>query len=396
MKNASWIKPERDLGKVCPIFKKSFTIEKKVKSAKLNISARGLFYAELNGNKIGNRYLTPGWTSYHKRIQYEEFDITNYLKDSNCLTVVLSKGWYLGRMSTGEGWTNPEKFTYEGREGAVIAQLSIKFFDGTSKVIYSDTSWECSESAYRMCDIYDGVIYDSGFEPDYSIKTIVANDNSTEKLVRRQGEPVIANEIIKPKNIFKTPKGETVIDFGQNLAGVLSISLSARKGEECDFSFGEVLDRDGNFYNANYRDALCYYKYTCCEGRQTFTPELTFYGFRYVRVNKLPVPVQEADFAAIVLHTRMQRTGYFTSSDQILNKFYNSIIWSQKSNFIDVPTDCPQRDERIAWSGDAQLFCRVGSLNFDTKNFYRKWLRDMRLEQGEDGWVPNMAPSVDT
>lgn len=396
MINALWIKAERDLGDICPIFKKDFSIDKKVKTATLKISAGGLFFAELNGKKVGDKYLTPGWTSYHKRIQYEEYDVTAFLCHSNTVAVTLAKGWYLGRMSTGEGWTRPEEYTYKGRQNAIIAELHITFFDGTDKSVATDLSWKCAESSYRLCDIYDGIIYNAAFEPNYSIRTVIAGNMPTDKLVKRQGDPVVANEKIKPQSIFKTPNGETVIDFGRNISGVLSISLSAHEGDKCDFSFGEVLDRDGNFYNANYRDALCYYKYTCREGNQNFTPEMTYYGFRYVRINKLPIPPEMVDFTAVVLHTKMERTGYFNSSDTVLNKFFDSIIWSQKGNFLDVPTDCPQRDERIAWSGDAQLFCRVGTLNFNAKKFYRKWLTDMRLEQGEDGWVPNMTPSVDT
>ena len=385
MLNADWIKPEKDFGLACPIFLKHFKVNKKVKSASLKISAKGVYTTTLNGQKIGNAYMTPGWTVYPKRIQFQEYDITDLLKEENSLLVTLARGWYGGRISG----DNAQK-----RECAIIAEAVINFTDGTVQSIKSDSSWMCSYSNITFCDIYDGQIYDANIPQHFNIKTVTADNNNLSVLVPQQGAPVIQNERIKPIKIIRTPAGETVLDFGQNLTGIIEVSINAKKGETVSLSFAEILDKNGNFYNANYRSAKCLYKYICREGLQTFAPELTFYGFRYIRIDEFPsTAVNSEMFTAVVLHTEMEQTGRISSSDALLNQLFNNIIWGQKGNYLDIPTDCPQRDERQGWLGDAQVFVRTASYNFNVQNFFRKWLTDMRLSQNQDGSIPSVVPA---
>ena len=385
MLNADWIKPEKDFGLACPIFLKHFKVNKKVKSASLKISAKGVYTATLNGQKIGNAYMTPGWTVYPKIIQFQEYDITDLLKEENSLLVTLARGWYGGRIS-GDNAKN--------RECAIIAEAVINFTDGTVQSIKSDSSWMCSYSNITFCDIYDGQIYDANITHNFNIKTVTADNNNLSVLVPQQGAPVIQNERFKPIKIIYTPAGETVLDFGQNLTGIVEISVNAQKGETVSLSFAEILDKNGNFYNANYRSAKCLYKYICREGLQTFAPELTFYGFRYIRIDEFPsTPVNSEMFTGVVLHTEMEQTGRISSSDALLNQLFNNIIWGQKGNYLDIPTDCPQRDERQGWLGDAQVFVRTASYNFNVQSFFRKWLTDMRLSQNQDGSIPSVVPA---
>ncbi|MBQ8649333.1 MAG: family 78 glycoside hydrolase catalytic domain [Clostridia bacterium] len=393
MLKANWIKVKENLGDVCPIFERKFTLRGKVKSATLRVTARGVYMAEINGKRVGDFILAPGWTVYEKRIQVQTYDVTHLLQNENNLHIHTAKGWYLGRICGAGNWNRNS--LAENRECAVIAELNINYTDGTSELIGTDSDWSVAESKLRFCDLYDGEIYDASFTPEFKYHTVVADNNDFSVLVPQQGEKVIEQERIKPVALIHTPKGETVIDFGQNLTGYLEISLNAHKGEAVEFSFAEILDKDGNFYNGNYRSAKALYSYTCKEGEQTHKPTLTFYGFRYVRIDKFP----QRDFAleqftAIVLHSEMKRTGKIETSDPMLNQLFSNIIWGQKGNFLDVPTDCPQRDERLGWTGDAQVFVKTASYNFDVQRFFTKWLTDMSLSQGEDGRVPAVIPNV--
>lgn len=197
--------------------------------------------------------------------------------------------------------------------------------------------------------------------------------------------------------MFTTPKGETVIDFGQEITGYIETTVEGKAGEIVDLSFAEVMDQEGNFYTENYRTAKAQYHYICRDGRQTYKPKLTFWGFRYIRVNAFPGGIEnitEDTFTAIVVHSDMKRIGHLECSNKNLNQLFSNIVWGQKGNFLDVPTDCPQRDERLGWTGDAQVFTRAACLNFDTEKFYTKWLADVAADQREDGYVPHIVPDL--
>ena len=380
MLKANWILPSYKMGKVCPLFRKDFNIDKEIVSATLHITARGVYEATINGMRVGDFFMAPGWTSYHNRIQVQSYDVTELLQEDNTIILELAEGWF---------WR-----LKKSQPKAIIAQLHIVYTDGTEEDIGTDESWFVAESNLRFCHLYDGIRYDATHTPVFDTLAEIASDNSQDLLIPQEGENVKEQERLNVKEIIITPKGETVLDFGQNMTGYLEITVDAHAGDKLSFSFGEILDKDGNFYNANYRSAKALYEYICKEGKQTYKPNLTFYGFRYVRVDSYPADIDPNNFTAIVVHSEMKRTGYMESSDPLLNQLFSNIIWGQKGNFLDVPTDCPQRDERMGWTGDAQVFVKTASYNYDVLKFFKKWLNDLKAEQYENGAVPDFTPSI--
>ena len=380
MLKANWILPSYNMGKVCPLFRKDFSIDKEIKTATLYITARGVYEAKINGNRVGDFIMAPGWTSYHNRLQVQTYDVTGLLQEDNNIILELAEGWF---------WR-----LKKAQPKAIIAQLHIVYTDGSEEDIGTDESWFVAESNMQFCHLYDGIIYDATHTPVFDTLAKIASDNSQDLLIPQEGETVKEQERLCVKEVILTPKGETVLDFGQNMTGYLEFSVDAHEGDELFFSFGEILDKDGNFYNANYRSAKALYKYICKEGKQTYKPNLTFYGFRYVRVDSYPTDIDPNNFTAIVVHSEMKRTGYIESSDPLLNQLFSNIIWGQKGNFLDIPTDCPQRDERLGWTGDAQVFVKTVSYNYDVLKFFKKWLNDLKAEQYKNGAVPDFAPSI--
>lgn len=392
--NTKWIKPTVDFKDVCPTFSKRFICKKNIEKALISITAMGAYEAELNGERIGDFILAPGFTHFSKRLQVQTYDVTALLKaqDENDLTVTVGRGWYRGFLP---GWlTEENRQEVNARETGIIAELTVLYTDGTQETVSTDDTWSVFESKVRFSEIYDGEIFDASYEhqEEYPVAYF---DGPTETLIPQQGEEIREQERIRPVTGFVTPKGEVVFDFGQNLTGYIELSLDAAQGEQVSLSFAEVMDQEGNFYTENYRSAKCQYIYTCKEGRQTYKPKFTFYGFRYIRVNAFPGGTENAKaehFTAIEVHSDMKRTGYVNSSDPMLNKLFENIIWGQKDNFVDIPTDCPQRDERMGWTGDAQVFIRTACLNFDVEKFFTKWLADMAAGQKADGRVGHYVP----
>ena len=394
LQQAHWIRAPWEIGDAAPVFRKEFAVDKPIVSATLRASARGVYEAFLDGERVGEQVLMPGWTVYEKRIQFQEYDVTALIRKQNVLELQLARGWYRGRISFDiiEPWrTVPDEA--RTRSCAVIAEVELYFADGSREYIRTDESWQVSDSRLRLCDIYDGFIYDATFTPDFSENAVISENNDRTVLVREFGEPIVTHERLKPIEVIHTPKGETVLDFGQNITGTVALSLNAHAGDTVSLSFAEILDSDGNFYNKNYCTAKCWYQYTCSEGRQTFMPTLTFYGFRYVRINSSPT-VDPNAFTAVVIHSRLRRTGHFECSDPLVNQLYSNIVWGQRGNYLDIPTDCPQRDERMGWTGDAQSFIRAAAYNFDVKTFFYKWLLDMRDSQRPSGAIPTVIPNM--
>lgn len=389
---ASWICPAESYGNICPAFRKTFFCPENVVSAALRITAMGVYEASLNGSRVGDFILAPGWTVYQKRLQVQQYELRIRPGQENELTVVVGAGWYRGRLA---GWL-PGQNSSAALPAALTAELTLRYPDGHTDTICTDASWQTAESAVRFSELYDGETYDAAFEPSVWTPAVIC-DGPTDTLIEQQGEPVREQERIAPARIFKTPAGEIVVDFGQNLTGYVEIALDGVKGEAVELSHAEVLDKNGNFYTENYRSAKAKYLYFCKDGTQRYKPKLTFYGFRYIRVDRFPCGAEHAaqeNFTAIAVHSDMQRTGYLSCSDPLLNKLFENVIWGQKSNFLDVPTDCPQRDERLGWTGDAQVFIRTACLNFDAERFFTKWLADLAADQREDGAVGHVIPNV--
>lgn len=392
--NGTWIKPAVEPDEAASVFFKAFNVSAPIKKAVLVMTALGTYEAVLNSKRVSDFVLAPAWTTYEKRLQYQTYDVTDLLASDNELYVTVGKGWYRSRLA---GWTlsGPQERLRKNPCGLLL-MLTIEYEDGKTETIVSDESWICGESKVRFSEIYDGEIYDAAYEPVFDVPA-VSFDGPWNTLIPQQGEEIREQDRLAAADIFVTPKGETVIDFGQNLTGYVEVTVSANAGDVLDISFAEVMDKHGNFYTDNYRSAKAIYRYICQDGQQTYKPKLTFWGFRYIRINEFPGGIDQVkpeNFTAIVVHSQLKRTGYLSSSNPKLNKLFENIIWGQKGNFLDVPTDCPQRDERLGWTGDAQVFIRTACLNYDCEKFFTKWLTDLAADQHEDGYVGHVIPDV--
>lgn len=387
LERSEWIKGcEKNL-RGGTVYLKNFRCAAKAEKAILKITALGVYEVKLNGERVGEFILAPGWTSYLNRLQVQSYDVTNLLKTENSLEVTVGQGWRaIANKRDGSDFLGY-------RDTALIAELTIVYADGTAESIVTDSSWTARESKLRYTNIYDGDIYDATFKAG-SARHCICVDLEKDMLIPQEGEKIVEQERMPALQIIKTPAGETVIDFGQNMTGYVEFRIKGTPGAQATISHGETLDRDGNFYNANYRSADAQIKFICDGEEHTYKSALTFFGFRYIRLENWPDEVKKENFTAIVVHSNIRRTGYFECSDETVNKLFKNIIWGQKSNFLDVPTDCPQRDERLGWTGDAQVFVRTASLNFDVKRFFEKWLRDLAADQGRDGCVPHVIPNI--
>ena len=403
--HAHWITPnlaeDPSKSNPSPMLRHVFRVQKAVASARLYASAMGLYELQLNGRRVGDEYFTPGWTSYDFRYQYQTFDVTSAVKSGeNCLGAILGNGWFRGYMS----WE--DKRNSYGNKLALLAQLEITYSDGTRDTVVTDETWKASTGPILTSDIYNGETYDARLEKpgwsqatydDTEWKGVTVVDSAKVKLVAPAGPPVRRVEEIKPVKLLKTPAGETVVDMGQNMVGWVRFRVTAPAGTTIILRHGEVLDSVGNFYIQNLRAAQQEIHYIAKgTGIETFEPHFTFQGFRYVAVSGWAGEPSLDDFTGVVVHSDMARTGEFASSNPLLNQLQHNILWGQKGNFLDVPTDCPQRDERMGWTGDAQVFAPTGSFNYDTAGFYTKWLADLALDQEDDGGVPFVIPNVTT
>lgn len=384
--DALWITSSKEMGDNCPEFIKHFTLSEKIKSATLAVTAIGVYEAHINGKRVGDFILAPGCTVYRKRLQYQEYDVTDMLSGDNFISICVGTGWHRGRISAGCEDINKMPC-------AVIAKLKVTYDDGTEEVFITDDGWRVRKSKILFSDIYDGEIYDATAvcEDEYDVS--ILNELSKDRLIPQEGEIVCEREQLKPVKLFTTPKGERVLDFGQNMAGYIEFTVDAKKGDKILLSCAEVLDSDGNFYNKNYRSAKSSVEYICTDGVQTYKPHFTFMGFRYIRIDAAPDNISADNFTAIAIYSNMERTGYIECADKRINKLFSNTIWSQRANFIDIPTDCPQRDERMGWLGDAQVFAKTAGYNYNTMKFFGKWLADIRADMREDGSVPDTVPN---
>lgn len=387
IQNAQWITMDGVASTDVPVFRRAFSGEG-IRSATLEVTCDGVYEALLNGKRVGEFILAPGWTEYRKRLQVQTYDVTGLLEPENALEITVANGWYRRTNAPWTGTQNPDEFL----PAMLIAALRLVRDDGSEEVVLTDEAWEVSRSNVTLSGIFIGEDADMTIEPDY--KPAKIRDYPKTMLIPQEGPEVREQETVWPRASFRTPKGEWVVDFGQNLTGYMAFEMNAHAGEKLSFSTAEVLDRDGNFYTANYRSARSQLHYVCREGHQSYKPRFTFFGFRYLRIDEAPEGFTADRIHAVVLHSEMRRTGWLESSDPMLNQLFSNIIWSQKGNYLDIPTDCPQRDERYGWTGDGQIFCRAATLQYDVRQFFRKWLADVRAAQHENGWVPEVVPSL--
>lgn len=398
---AQWIIPgyKEDSLRSSPLFRKTFQTKKQILSATAYITAHGLYEAQINGHRIGDAYFTPGWTAYQKRLQYQTYDVTSLLtKGSNAIGVMLGSGWYRGTI----GFSNHNNVY--GKDIALLFQLEIIYTDGTKETVSSDNSWKSSTGEIRYAEIYNGETDDARMAkkgwslPGYDDRNwsgVGIEKAPMDVLVATCNELVKKKETFQPVRILTTPKGEKVIDFGQNLVGWVKIKVKGKAGDTIVVSHAEVLDKAGNFYTDNLRGAKARDTYILKgDGEEEFEPHFTWHGFQFIRLEGYPGKIKPENFTAIALYSDMTPTGTFHSSNPLVNQLQHNIQWGQKGNFIDVPTDCPQRDERLGWTGDAQVFSRTAAFNMNVHNFFSKWLKDVAADQLPNGSVPHVIPNV--
>ncbi len=384
-KQAKWITSPVPLGAAACTFRRAFSFDQPVKKATLSISAIGVYVATLNNQRVGDFILAPGWTSYKHRVQYQTYDVTALLSSSNALSVGVGNGWAVGTIGFRD-----QKCIYDDHT-SLIAALEVTLADGKKQSIVTNGEWQVYASPVLSSDIYGGETVDLTAPITLLGDAIVTAVKP--RLVPQVGEFVREQERIHPVALITTPKGERVIDFGQNMTGYAEIRIKAARGDRIVLHHGEVLDADGNFYNANLRSAKNENIYVCSGSTDVFKPSYTFQGFRYVHLVEYPLDTVDLDsFCAVAVHSDMTRTGYFRCGNEKINQLYHNIVWGQKSNYLDIPTDCPQRDERLGWTGDAQVFCRTAAINYDVERFFTKWLGDVSLEQGRGGEIPDLVP----
>jgi len=384
---AKWIKPSKDYGEVSPIFKKAFSPLKPIKKATLYISAIGVYEAEINGKRVGDFVMAPGWTSYEKRLQYQEYDVTEMLEKENEMLITIGKGWCRGLLT----WHPKRHYRFD--DAAVILKLQLDLQDGRVETICSDESFLVSESKILYSSIYNGEVYDARSREQKWEKAAICN-YSKDILIPQEGEMIKEIETLKPIALLKTPFSDNVIDFGQNLTGYVRFNPRGKEGEVIEYSHAEILDKDGEFYTDNLRGAKQKIIYICNGKDEKYNPHFSFQGFRYIRLDKWNGEIDLNDFEAVVVHSAIERTGFFECSNPKVNQLFKNIVWGQRGNFLDVPTDCPQRDERLGWTGDAQAFVRTASYNFDVETFFKKWLNDLACDQLQSGGVPAVIPDV--
>ncbi|WP_394924530.1 glycoside hydrolase family 78 protein [uncultured Robinsoniella sp.] len=376
----------------CPIFSKSFTVKGAVKRARIYATSRGVYEAYLNGKRIGEERMTPGWTSYHHRLQYQIYDITGMLREENEIEMIVGNGWYKGIMGF---MLTPN--IYGNRVGA-FAEIHLEYEDGSREAICTDETWRVGTGEIRYSEIYMGETIDTTFneagkECGASRGTVSVMDFDYATLTAQENEPVRITERIPPKELIVTPKGEKLVDFGQNLTGVVEVKVHGRKGQKIVIRHAEVLDKDGNFYPETLRQAKSEDTYICNGEEQTFLPHFTFHGFRYICVEGME-ELTLNQFTACVMHSDMEMLGDFHSSNGKVNQLQSNIAWGQRGNFLDIPTDCPQRDERLGWTGDAQIFSWTAAFNRNTALFFRKWMRDVSAESSLEKGVPHVVPNI--
>ncbi len=387
--NAQWIKSPKPAVDREVVFSRNFKVKKELVSASFEVTALGVYLARINGERVGDFILAPGWTSYKHRLQVDTYDVTDMIKENNVITLGVAPGW---KASTYFGMHSGD-WQLGFREMAALCALTLKYADGETEIITSGGDWTCENGKTVYSTIYNGYIHDPAFV-DISPSQAAVFSKDKKILLDRQGEKVVEQERLEPKEIIITPKGETVLDFGQNMTGYVEFRIKGNKGERAVISHAEVLDAEGNFYTDNLRSARAQAIFLCDGKEHVYKSEYNFFGFRYIRLENWSDEIKKENFTAIVVHSDMKRTGCFECSDERVNKLFSNIIWGQKSNFLDVPTDCPQRDERLGWTGDAQVFVKTASYNYDVERFFTKWLADLRADQTDWGTVPSVIPNV--
>lgn len=385
--DASYHFTEKKVSPVPMVFRKTIKTEKPVAWARLYVTAMGIYELDLDGKKLGEQYFAPGFTSYKSQLQYQTYDVTRLLKGENTLTATVAGGWAVGAFV----FTRVNRFDADRQ--ALLVELRIRYTDGTEQILGTDESWQVTEDGpVRMADFYDGETFDATVEPDKLTwkNAAVEKMRVHPELLADYGVAVTAHEVMQPVAVTTAPDGEMIYDFGQNFAGIVRFTVKGKAGQVITVRHAEILNPDGSLNTTFLRTAKATLTYTCKEGEQTYAPRLTYMGFRYAGVKG--VKPEDIRIEAVALYSGVEQNGKFHCSNEMLNQLQSNITWSAKSNFVDIPTDCPQRDERMGWTGDINVFAPTAYYNFDMTRFLEKWLRDVRSEQLPTGGIPNTVP----
>lgn len=408
---SAWISPSENFAEPspCVYMARDFIMDEGVVLAKLHITARGLYEVEINGQRVGEDYLVPGFFSYDKYQLYQSYDVTSFIHaGGNRLRALLGDGWYKGNLTS--NWHR----CYYGDKRELLAELHITLESGRKLVIGTDDQFYWWYSPVLLSEIYDGERYDARLEKpgsdqygyhDEDFHKVSTRHDFSIPLYADRGNPVRIVERIRPKRMFTTPAGETVIDMGKNISGTVAMRVRGIRGSRVVLKCGEVLDQQGNFYTRNLEEfvldemddhpSIQNIEYTLKgEGDEVYMPHFTYQGFRYVRVDEFPGDISVEHFEGIVLSSFVQQTGFFESSHPGLNQLFDNIITSQRGNFIGIPIAGPQRAERLGWTGDGQIFAHAACYNMFTQPFYRMWLKNIAADQFDDGNVPISVPFI--
>lgn len=382
-----------------PLLRREFAVREDMTRARLYVTALGVYEAQINGRVVGDHVLAPGWTSYASRLVYQTFDVSELLHvGQNTLGAILGDGWYRGRL----GFEGGRRNIY-GERLALLAQLEITYADGSIERIISDENWRAGTGPLLASDLYDGETYDARLElpgwsePGYDDRPwtevrLIEHDLGT--LEAPSAPPVRRIEEIAPVAITHSPSGSLLVDFGQNLVGRLRLKVRGQAGATITLHHAEVLEH-GELGRRPLRTALATDRYILRgEGDETWEPRFTFHGFRYAQVDGWPCELHADDLRAIVCHSDLERTGWFACSDPLLTRLHENVVWSMRGNFLSIPTDCPQRDERLGWTGDIQVFTPTAAFLYSTAGFLSSWLADVAAEQTAEGLVPFIVPNV--
>ena len=388
---AKWITYPKE-PKALPVFVRDICLEQKsLRRVRLYATACGVYEVSVNGRKLGIDFMTPGWTSYRRRLQYQTYDATDLFHPGiNRVEICVGNGWYRGYLNC-EGQN-----AFYGDQLAVRASLLFEYEDHTAQRLVTDEHWKVTTGEIVSSEIYFGETQDYTVAPQQETQACVLQTPPAGKIVAQQAEPVRVTKRISAVRKLITPKGEIVLDFGQNMAGLVEVCLPATKSGELKITHAEALDRDGNFYTENYRSAVStdLYRYGPEQVDRVGMPHFTYHGFRYIRLEGVDANVEITRFTACAMHTDMKQIGFFRCSNEKINRLQSNIEWGQRSNYFDIPTDCPQRDERLGWTGDAQIFAATGCFNFHSARFWEKWMRDVDAESTEETGVPQIVPNI--
>jgi len=382
-----------------PYLRTTFTVARPIRQARLYVTARGLYEARLNGGRVGDVVLTPGWTDYRTRMQYQTYDVTDLLRQGdNALGVILAPGWYSGYVGFGKNRR------HYGAHPCLLAQLSIDYTDGTIETVASDGSWRGATGPIRFSDLLMGEHYDarrelagwdaSGYD-DAGWTPVSDEERDATPLVADRAEPVRVTEEVAPISITRVDADTQIVDLGQNIAGWVRLRARRAAGTIIQLRHAEILDSNGALYTENLRSAAATDTYIPrSEDEEVYEPRFTFHGFRYVEVTGYPGDLTSDDITGRVVESDTPAAGTFECSHPLINQLQRNIAWGQRGNFLSVPTDCPQRDERLGWLGDAQIFARTATCNRDVAAFFTKWMRDVADAQSPEGAFPDVAPRL--